>query len=153
MKLNTIVYSSERTTWETPQFLFDDLNKEFGFIIDLCADATNHKCDKYFDLEQDSLKQDWGKDQVCWMNPPFGRGIEVWVQKAYEAGLKGNTVVCLFPVRTDTKWWHNYVMKAYEIRLMNRRISFEGSKNKAPFPSCIVIFNGKNDRRLGIQYV
>ena len=44
------------------------------------------------------------------MNPPYGRGIGVWLQKAYESSQQGSTVVCLIPSRTDTKGWHDYVI-------------------------------------------
>ena len=84
------------------------------------------------------LLEDWvGR---CWMNPPYGRGIGKWVQKAYEESLKGTLVVCLLPSRTDTKWWHDYVMKAKEICFIKGRLKFGGAKNSAPFPSCVVIF-------------
>lgn len=137
--LNNSLYSSENDCWETPQFLFNQLNNEFGFTLDVCALAGNKKCNNYFDKQKDALRQEW--TGVAWMNPPYGRGIDKWVSKAYFSSLKGCVVVCLLPVRSDTRWWHDYVMKSAEIRLLNKRLSFEGSNNKAPFPSAIVIFN------------
>lgn len=68
------MFSSESTIWETPQWLFDDLNKKFNFTLDVCADVNSHKCTKYFDEKVDGLKQDWSGN-VCWMNPPYGRVI------------------------------------------------------------------------------
>ena len=74
------------------------------------------------------------------MNPPYGREIGKWVQKAYEESVKNNsTIVCLLPSRTDTKWWHGYCMKG-EIRLVKGRLKFGDSTNSAPFPSAVVIF-------------
>ena len=78
------------------------------------------------------------------MNPPYGRVIGTWMQKAYQESRKQNTVVvCLIPARTDTAWWHNYAMRG-EIRLVRGRLKFGGCKNCAPFPSAVVI--------LGRQY-
>lgn len=75
------------------------------------------------------------------MNPPYGRQIGNWVKKAKEAARQGKaTVVCLLPARTDTAWWHDYVMKANEIRLIRGRLKFGDGKGSAPFPSAIVVF-------------
>lgn len=143
MVLNKALFSSKSTEWETPQWLFDELNKEFSFDIDVCATAANTKCERFFSIDNDGLKQEW--QDTCWMNPPYGRGtIDHWVKKAYESSLKGATVVCLLPARTDTKWWHNYCQKVnYEdIRFIKGRLKFSGNGKSAPFPSVIVIFRG-----------
>ncbi len=76
---------------------------------------------------------------TCWMNPPYGRKIGQWVRKAYESSLLGATVVCLLPARTDTAWWHDYVVKG-EIRFLRGRLKFGGQKNSAPFPSAVVVY-------------
>ena len=73
------------------------------------------------------------------MNPPYGREIGKWMQKAYESSLQGATVVCLIPARTDTAWWHDYAMKG-QIEFLRGRLKFGGHKNSAPFPSAIVVF-------------
>jgi len=135
---NTHLFKSQVTTWATPENVFNDLDKEFHFDLDVCADSSNHKCKRYFDEQQNGLNQPWGHS-VCWMNPPYGRGIHLWMEKAYKSSLFGATVVCLVPARTDTKWWHQYAMHG-EIRFLTRRLSFAGSNNKAPFPSAVVIF-------------
>jgi len=131
-------FSSATVEWPTPQGVFNELNAEFGFTLDPCATHENAKCEKYFTMADDGLKQDWGKETV-FMNPPYGRTIKNWMKKAYESSLGGATVVCLPPARTDTKWWHDYAMKG-EIRLIKGRLKFGDSKSSAPFPSAIVIF-------------
>lgn len=72
-------FSSKSDSWETPQDFFDRLNDEFSFELDVCADEFNAKCLAYFSKKYDRLKQDWRG--VCWMNPPYGRGIGKWVKK------------------------------------------------------------------------
>lgn len=123
------MYTSNSEEWGTPQGLFDRLNKEFNFTLDICASEENAKCPKE------------RMGGVIWMNPPYGRQIGNWVKKAKEAARQGKaTVVCLLPARTDTSWWHDYAMKANEIRLIRGRLKFGDGKGSAPFPSAIVVF-------------
>ncbi len=131
------LFSSVKDDWETPQHLFDELNQEFGFELDVCADESNAKCKRYFTVEDDGLNMKW--EGVCWMNPPYGRVIGKWIKKAYESALNGAVVICLVPSRTDTKWWHDYCMKG-EVRFIKGRLKFGRSTNSAPFPSAVVIF-------------
>jgi phage N-6-adenine-methyltransferase len=141
--LTTGLTSSLTDEWATPQSLFDQLDAEFGFELDVCASDWNHKTERYFDRFDDGLAQQWSG--VCWMNPPYGREISAWMRKAYESSGGGATVVCLVPARTDTAWWHDYAIKG-EVRFLRGRVKFVGrdgdGKNAAPFPSAIVIFRG-----------
>lgn len=139
MSINEGMFSSATDLWATPQDFFDKLHTEFNFNTDVCALPENAKCANYYSPDTDGLQQDWRG--VCWMNPPYGRQIGKWVQKAYEASLNGAIVVCLLPARTDTKWWHDYCMKG-EIRLVRGRLKFGDAKDSAPFPSAVVIFGG-----------
>ncbi len=134
--LNPGIFSSNRDDWETPKELFDELHREFRFTIDTCAHSQNKKLDRYWDKEIDGLSQDWSKER-CWMNPPYGREIGKWIKKAAESG---GLVVALLPARTDTKWFHEYILGKAEIRFLRGRLKFGGSKNSAPFPSMIVIW-------------
>jgi len=84
-------FSSGSNSWETPQGLFDKLNEEFHFELDVCATSEHAKCKKYYSPEEDGLKQEW--KGICWMNPPYGREIRKWMKKAYESALAGATVV------------------------------------------------------------
>lgn len=137
--MNTqVMFSSKTEEWATPQDFFDKLNAEFGFDIDVCATDENAKCAHYYTKQQDGLAQDWRG--VCWCNPPYGRGIGKWVQKAAESSA---TVVMLLPARTDTKWFHDYIYGKCEIRFLRGRLKFGGSINSAPFPSMVCVFRGE----------
>lgn len=70
-----LMFSSNTDLWATPQDTFDKLNEEFSFEIDVCANADNAKCAKFFTKEDDGLSQDWSG--VCWMNPPYGRDYKM----------------------------------------------------------------------------
>lgn len=138
MPISESLYSSKTDMWETPQELFDELDKEFHFDLDVCAIPENAKCKRYYTPEQDGLSQPW--DGTCWCNPPYGRDIGQWVRRALFASVGGTTVVMLLPARTDTKWFHDYIYKRAEIRFVKGRLKFGNSKNSAPFPSMVVIF-------------
>lgn len=137
--INSGMMTSKTDMWETPQYFFNNLNKEFNFDIDVCAISSNAKCDKYFTPQQNGLLQRW--NCKCYMNPPYGRQISVWVEKAYESAINGATVVCLLPSRTDTRWFHEYCLKSSDIRFIKGRLKFSNSKNAAPFPSIVVVFS------------
>lgn len=135
--MNAALFSSKTDGWATPRHIFNELNHEFSFELDVCADHDNAKCSRYFTKEDDGLKQEW--QGVCWMNPPYGKTIGKWMQKAYESAQQGATVVCLVPARTDAAWWHDWAMKG-EIRFLRGRLKFGGGKDSAPFPSAVVVF-------------
>lgn len=132
-------YSSATEEWETPQDFFDELNQTFHFDLDACASHANTKCERYFTKGDNALEQDWSG--TVWMNPPYGRQIESFMQKAFSESCKGATVVCLVPNRTDTRWWHRYACRGVVIPI-RRRLYFGGASSPAPFPSAVVIFFG-----------
>ena len=139
------MFSSKDDKWSTPQDFFDELNAEFGFTLDPCADEFNHKCNKYYTEEDDGLLQDWEGERV-FCNPPYGKAIKDWVRKAYIEGCKPNTtVVMLIPARTDTIYFHKYIYHKAEIRFLKGRLKFGNSKNSAPFPSMVVVYRGPEE--------
>lgn len=138
--MNDVMFSSKTDMWETPQSLFDELDQEFHFTVDVCATPENAKCSKYYTKKQDGLSQPW--NGVVWCNPPYGRQIGAWVRRAHLASACGATVVMLIPARTDTRWFHEYIYKnkRVEIRFIKGRLKFGNAKNSAPFPSMICVF-------------
>lgn len=139
--MNTdVMFSSKTDMWETPQDLFDELDKEFHFTLDVCAIQENAKCKNFYSPDQDGLTQPW--TGICWCNPPYGRQIGSWVRRAWISSASGNIVVMLLPARTDTRWFHDYIYKKsrVEVRFLRGRLKFGGCKNSAPFPSMVCIF-------------
>ena len=126
----SVLFSSLKDEWNTPISIYNQLNDEFHFDFDPCPE--NH--------QWNGLEIDW--KQSNFVNPPYSQ-LAKWLKKGYEENIKGNTVVFLIPSRTDTIAWHEYCMKADEIRFIKGRLKFGNSKNSAPFPSAIVIFKGK----------
>lgn len=123
-------FMSERMDWKTPKAVYQALDAEFGFDHDPCPP----------NFEIDGLTSTWGG--VNYVNPPYGRQLPLFIKKGFEQWQEGKTVVFLIPSRTDTRWWHDYCMKASEIRFIKGRLKFDDQPNPAPFPSCLVIFRG-----------
>jgi hypothetical protein len=132
-RLNRGLFTSLRSDWKTPETLYRALDKEFHFDFDPCPVKPN----------ADGLEIEWGNTNF--VNPPYGRQISKWIQKGFYESRKGKTVVFLVPSRTDTRWWHKFIMKADEIWFIEGRLRFSDQKNTAPFPSAIAIFRPRKD--------
>ena len=113
----SLMFSSKTDKWATPQDFFDEINREFGFSLDVCALPENAKTTRYYTPEQDGLTQPW--EGVVWCNPPYGRQIGKWVERAALAAKAGAVVVMLLPARTA---------------------------NPATFPSMVVVFRGNQQK-------
>lgn len=147
------MFSSDKTFWETPQKLYDELNAKYHFTLDAAASKSNHKCDKYYTEDDNGLEQDWGGETV-FVNPPYGaKETGVWTRKCYEESAKpGTTIVLLIPARTDRASFHDYIYKKdrVEVEFIRGRLKFEingqpirdkyGRAVGAPFPSMVVVF-------------
>ena len=140
--MRSVMFSSKRLDHGTPDDMFKQLNREFHFTLDVCANRSNAMVKKFLTKYDDGLRTPW-TNQTCWMNPPYGREIPKWIEKAFHEAEKNNaTVVCLVPARTDTKWFWDYCIRG-EIRLIKGRLRFKGTSSSAPFPSMVVIFRPK----------
>jgi len=139
--------SMKSNEWTTPTDVFDKLNKAYDFTLDPCCTKESALCEKFYTIEEDGLQQDWSKD-VVFMNPPYGRGINKWIEKAYLESRMGAVVVCLIPARVDTRYWHDYIFPyARQITFLKGRLKFGGGGN-APFPSAIVEFKPHSRKQL-----
>lgn len=139
--MNKALFSSATDLWSTPNDFFEKFNEEFHFTLDPCATKENAKCPIFYTKEEDGLRQDW-EGHVVFCNPPYGRELPKWVEKAYKESRKPNTtVVMLIPARTDTRYFHDYIYhNATEIRFLKGRLKFGNARNSAPFPSMVVIY-------------
>ncbi len=142
---NDPIFANASPEWSTPQNLFDCLNAVFGFTLDAAATPGNAKCQQFYTQEQDGLSQPW--DGVVWCNPPYGRGLGKWVEKACQASQASATVVMLVPAYTSNAWWHRYVIPYGAVILLRGRLQFGGVPYPAPFSSCIVVFDGNASKR------
>lgn len=136
-----VMFSSASDEYATPQSFYDKLSLEFNFQLDPASSTDNHKCSNFYTMEDDGLSKSWkvvGGSVFC--NPPYSK-VAKWIEKGYNESVNNyTTVVMLVPARTDTKWFHEYCMKASEIRFVKGRLKFGNEKNSAPFPSMVVVF-------------
>lgn len=130
-----VLFSSATDNWSTPREVYQVLDAEFRFNDDPCP--LNDK-----PLE-DGLARPWGSR--TFVNPPFST-IAKWCKKAFDEWKSGKTVVMLMPSRTDTRYWHDYIMEADEIRFIKGRLKFGKAKSPATFGSAIVVFNADKSR-------
>lgn len=124
------LFSSINQNWKTPKKFYEELDKEFHFDFDPCPSHPDFN----------GLGIEW--KSINFVNPPY-KEIAKWVQKSYMEFKKGKTIVMLIPSRTDTRWWHEFIMKSTEIRFIKGRLCFNDDNKPAPFPSCVVVFDGK----------
>jgi len=124
------LFSSLTDEWNTPASIYNQLDEEFSFDFDPCPNNSSF----------DGLEVTWGKSNF--VNPPYSQ-LAKWLKKGYEEWQQGKTVVFLIPSRTDTKAWHEYCMKADEIRFIKGRLKFGNATNSAPFPSAVIVFLGE----------
>lgn len=127
--------TSKRLNWKTPKALYDSLDRIFQFNFDPCPPNPDF----------DGLNIEWKERNF--VNPPYGGEIKKWVKKSFEESSKGKLVVMLIPSRTDTRYWHDYVMKAKEIWFIKGRLKFDDHWNSAPFPSAIIIFRPQYENK------
>ena len=129
--MNRVLFSSASDEWATPTETFRALDAEFKFADDACPLGG----------DRNGLLREWSSP--CFVNPPYS-DIYPWMEKAKIEADAGKTVVLLVPSRTDTRWWHEFAMKASEIRFIRGRLKFGNAKTGAPFPSAVVVFGGNH---------
>lgn len=129
--------------WETPSTLFNYLDREFDFTLDPAAKPYNAKCEKFYTPEENGLEQSWRGERV-FCNPPYGDVLGDWVEKCWRERNRAEVIVLLIPSRTDTRYWHDYVMDADEIRFIKGRVKFlkNGERQgSSTFASSVVVFD------------
>lgn len=151
--MNKVLMQSGKDDWETPQALFEELDREFRFTLDPCSTHENAKCEKHYTAEENGLQMSWGETVFC--NPPYSKAgrQDEWVQKCFEEAQKpGTVVVALLPARTDTDRFHKYILGKAEIRFIRGRLRFEQNGipgGTATFPSMVCIWRSRSGKIWG----
>ena len=135
-------YNGNGREWQTPPEVFDPLNSEFGFTLDPCCTVASAKAAKFYTEAENALAQSWAGERV-FMNPPYGREIGAWTQKA-RAESRRALVVGLLPASSDLEWFHRDIIAASaEIRFIRGRVRFlTGGPYRASgfFASVVVVW-------------
>jgi phage N-6-adenine-methyltransferase len=131
-------FKSNKSDWGTPDAFFEQCAEIWGpFDLDAAACKLNTKCPNFYTEADDALSQPWWLK--TWVNPPYGRNVTgLWVQKGYEESRGGKNVTMLLPARTDTTYFHSFILGKADIYFVKGRLKFKGAKDSAPFPSMIV---------------
>lgn len=139
-RFSAMLGPSASTEWGTPEWLFGAIATRYGpFDLDAAASAENTKCHRYFDMQANGLERQWmGR---VWLNPPYGRQMADWLDKAYRESLTGTHVTCLIPARTGARWWTDMVKpRATVIEYLTERVKFVGAPHNAPFDCAVVCY-------------
>ena len=149
-RTSEVMFSSSKMDWRTPPEVFDFFNSRYAFDFDAAATPEDALLPDFIPPSVDALATDWGRlfpnASAAWVNPPYGRGVDKWMAKCAAEGAAGMLVGALVFARTDTRWWHDYVMQARTVWLIKGRIRFLGhdgvAGNSAPAPSAFVVWCG-----------
>lgn len=133
--------------WRTPAPLFQALDAEFHFDIDLAADASNHLCDRWLGaggVAPDALAVDWPTfGSVGWLNMPYSTDLILLFMEAAARHGQHMPIVALHPVDPSSEWW-GFTRSAWEIRDMPHRVPYLKEDGATPagamFPSCVSVF-------------
>lgn len=109
MKYN---YKYNDNEYKTPPELYQmalDKWQITRFSIDTCCSDNHIPADEYYSLpDKDGLAEHW--NEYSWCNPPFNE-CKKWIEKAYNENKERGINICmLLPVRTETKYWHEYIL-------------------------------------------
>ncbi len=123
------------------------------FELDTCCSQTNIPAYNYcIEGETDGLTCEW--DELNYCNPPFDV-CQKWVKKAFLEWHKGKTTVLLIPARTETAYWHDYILFDGEdnragvyIKFLRKGYGFLNPETNKPMgvyknPLAIVVFDGR----------
>jgi site-specific DNA-methyltransferase (adenine-specific) len=97
---------------------------------------------RFYTQEDDGILQPWDAERI-FVNPPFGRTIAKWMEKALRVAAAGSRIVFLAPVRADSRWWQDGARHANAVLLLRGRLKFGkgGGHDAAPFATCLFGFN------------
>lgn len=116
----------DNNLYETPLDFFNRLDAEFAFDIDAAAESHTAKCREFYTKEDDVLSKSF-KNKTIFLNPPYTdekHPLKDWYSWAEKQAENGCTVVVLTLANTETAYFHDYLMKCSEIRLIRGRIWF-----------------------------
>lgn len=125
--------------WYTPRSVFAALG--ISFDLDPCSPGARVvpwiPVGTHYTAAEDGLMQPWhGR---VWLNPPYGRGIERWLERFAE---HRNGIALIF-ARTDTRWFHHYAGGADALCFTRGRIPFVSpatSSSISTGPGCGSVF-------------
>ncbi len=123
-----------RDGWQTPQELFNELNKQYNFTLDCCSNGKDNKCKSW---SSNFEMYDEGTEHIYWMNPPFSKAWKMF-EHFFKVVKKG---VAIYRCdNLETGLWQKVILPNCSwIFIPNKRISYEGiDGDGARFPSALI---------------
>ena len=140
------IASAKSVDWATPPHIVRAAHETFGGPPDLdpCSNPKSIVgARRAIQLPEDGLKADWSRARSCLLNPPYGRGIEFWVERAVKAWRDhGTSILLLVPAAVDTRYWQRFVATADAVTFLRGRLRFIGAPACAPFASAVAFWAG-----------
>ena len=147
--------ASDRMDWQTPEEVLRLVRDVSPTALDPCTTADNPcRATWFYTAAENGLAQKWVAlftaarwsgsqlahpyEWLVYMNPPYGRELPRWIDKAIAEAALGAEIIALVPSRTDTRWYKRCVESAAAIRHWHGRITFRGAQYPAPFPSAVI---------------
>jgi DNA N-6-adenine-methyltransferase (Dam) len=124
--------------WYTPPEIFESLG--ITFDVDPCAPPGGLPwvpAARFYSQADDGLRQPWAGR--VWLNPPYGAGIELWMEKL---AAHGNGIA-LVHARTSTVWWRTAMSTATAVCFVAGGVRFmsdtRGSRPAGSSPLPVVL--------------
>lgn len=134
-----VSHKGETNSWLTPISLIRSLGE---FDLDPCGFKHHPTAKNIIQLPDDGLKAKW--NGRVWLNPPYGKETNVWLNKMNE---HGNGIALVF-ARLETKWIQPYLDKGFFV--IEGRIKFLKEdlteSNNAGTGSILIPFSGRDFR-------
>jgi hypothetical protein len=150
--------SSKYQEWNTdPDFLA--LVRQVAPIdLDPCSNQWSLVGARHtFNEKENGLDKKWSvyvTDGLAYVNSPYGRALPKWYKKVHEeAVLYRVQTLGLCPARTDTKYFHNYLITADALCFWKGRLKFyregkpyKGKDATSTFPPLVSYWGPQRER-------
>jgi transcriptional regulator with XRE-family HTH domain len=145
---------ADRDVRFTPPEFLARINDAFGAIdLDPCGHALSPVVAKRRILLEeggDGFVDDWS-GRLAFVNPPFSETLR-WLKRAHDQWSRGNvaSIVCLVPVRVDSRFFHETLTVEADIFLLLGRVRFadiRGRSQHTPFSLMLVAFGTSAEHR------
>jgi hypothetical protein len=110
--LNSGLYSSDHSDWNTPECVLERVRKMGPIGLDPCSNAQSTvRAATEWRLErgEDGLRLDWRGHGLVFVNPPYGDALASWLGQADAYGSGVVEIIALVPHRTDTAAYHDNI--------------------------------------------
>jgi transcriptional regulator with XRE-family HTH domain len=127
----------------TPPEFLEEVIRSFGPIsIDVAGDDRSYVvADRILTEREDGLVTKWS-GQLAWCNPPFS-SLSRWINRCADAweGREVESIVALYPARTETIAFRTRVLGKADVLLLPRRLCFhdENRVRLAPSPFALML--------------